>query len=157
MNHETLIKQFDLIKSEMDWENNKKSCQAILESTYYILNKDHWKVIGITELAYNLIVSNGFFVLKNGRSIVCRAHIYDRRETFLNVMYNNWNNGQEIYDYMISRDICYLSAKNENKKGNQLTSYINVPKELNLFKPKEIGFLFDKKIERQWLTNVSVK
>lgn len=157
MNSQILYTIFQLIKNEMDWENNARSCQAILESVYSILNNDHWKVIGITKLAYDAIVKNNFDIRIDGRSIVCRAHINDRRETFLNIMKKRWNNGREIYDYMKSRDICYLSVKKENKKINQSMSYIDVPKKLNLFMPRAIGFSFDKKVERKWLVNLAIK
>jgi hypothetical protein len=151
MNFQTFFKIYKLIKDELDWEKNTKECQIILESAYSILNDDHWKVIGITKLASDLLVKNDFEVSANGRTIICRAHINERRDTFLDVINREWNDGQEIFDYIKEKDICLLAAKNENKKGNKLISFIDIPREAKLFKPRTIGFSYTRKLERQWL------
>ena len=159
----TLYSQYLLIKNEMPWNGTKHqqgTCQAILEDVYALLNPDHWKVVRIRKTAFDYMLNN-VEVIKRGKNKgkfrinlgkIKRAHIYLRRETFLHVMTGHWSNGQEIMNYIKSRDYCCLSLEN-NKVMDVLPDDIIVPSELNLFLPQPIGMCAGQK-EYEWLISL---
>jgi hypothetical protein len=146
------------------WQEQIAICQKLLEGIYCLLNKDHWKVIRIQRDAYNFMMNN-IINKKNGKSIILlkndgvkvqRAHLTQRREIFLNVMNGKWKNGQEIFDYIKSKDICCLSLKNKKVLGIQPDDII-VPKDSDLFLSATVGMRTPGLKEIEFLKQQAIK
>jgi hypothetical protein len=119
-------------------------------------NKDFWRVVGITELAFNKIVKNDVNVakksIKNNR--IQRAHIKKRIETSREMLEDPLMDIDTWWKFYSDNDKCVLATASENhSKEPEIIKY-NVP--IGLFEcsgfsfrvgTDEINFL--KKLEEE--------
>ena len=118
-------------------------------------NKDFWRVVGITELAFNKIVENDYKLPKGNKdNKINRSHIKNRIETSKTMLEGPLMKIDEWWEFYLENDKCILATASENLSKQQETIKYNVP--FGLFEcsgfsfkvaAEEINFL--KKLEEE--------
>ena len=95
-------------------------------------NKDFWRVVGITELAFNKIVENDVSDakknIKNNR--IQRAHIKKRIETSREMLEGPHMDMDTWWKFYKDNDKCVLATASENHSKTQEIIKYNVPRGL---------------------------
>ncbi len=79
-------------------------------------NKDFWRVVGITELAFNKIVDNDYKLpTGNKDNKINRSHITDRIEVSRVMLEGHVMNIDTWWDFYLDNDKCVLATATENK------------------------------------------
>ena len=130
----------------------KRSLQAIVENAYGIhFHNNCWKVIGITEACLRAFAENDF---KSGVVKAQRAHLFQRRETYMNVIYSDMT-ANEALQYIADRDISLMALRSENKDDNSLINFAPIDPNDGYFPSASIGYTFRNKIEGQFLRQLA--
>ena len=112
------------------------------------MNKDSWKVVGITQAALEKFVENDFKRPKG----VNRSHIHQRSETSKYLFSQTDWDIDSWWDYYTKRDITILATSSENMDKKQDISKFDVPN--GLFKTR--GFAFTvKDAKKDFLRDIS--
>lgn len=102
------------------------------------LNPDHWRVVGMTELALQEFIANNFDRPKT----VCRAHKVSRLETSKEMFEGPLMSFDEWWELYYERDKTVLATKSENmQKATEVQAY-DVP--AGLFVSKGYAFRVSK-------------
>jgi len=146
MNEQDLIyNDYIIIKNMMSKINVKSRCLSNILSQW----KQHWRVIGITLNALNLLSENEFKY--KTRIGINRAHISQDRIDTNTYLLNNDLSFDDFWSYIICNDATVLATSSENKK-NEFSKILPIDESLNLFTPSgfkwkhnksEIDFLKD--------------
>ena len=114
------------------------------------MNKNSWKVVGITQAALKKFVDNNF----NRPKGVNRSHIHQRSETTKYLFSRTDWDRDCWWDYYTKRDITILATSSENMDKKEDVSKFDVP--VGLFKTR--GFAFTvKDAEKKFLKEISKK
>ena len=103
-------------------------------------NKDFWRVVGITELAFNKIVKTDVDAAKKSikDNRIQRAHIVKRIETSKKMLEGPRMDIDTWWEFYLANDTCVLATASENySKGQEIIKY-NVPN--GLFGRSGFGF-----------------
>jgi len=112
------------------------------------MNKNTWRVVGITQAALEKFVENDFERPKG----VNRSHIHQRSETSKYLFSQTDWDRDSWWDYYTERDITILATSSENMDKKQDISKFDVP--IGLFKAR--GFAFTvKDAEKEFLRDIS--
>jgi hypothetical protein len=107
-------------------------------------NKDFWRVVGITELAFNKIVENDYELPKGTKdNRIQRAHIKNRIETSREMLEGPLMDIDTWWKFYLDNDKCVLATASENHSKEPETIKYNVP--IGLFECS--GFSFKVKSE----------
>ena len=142
---------FQLIKNSSKYSISEK--KNLLNNLLAMGAGTGWQPIMITTGALNLFVENQFKLPKG----LERAHLFHRRETLQLLLEQDWED-DSWWDWYKNRDYTVLSTRNENRdeKNFDNVEKYQIPRELNLFRGKRVGFEYGDE-EKEFLKNLYKK
>jgi hypothetical protein len=91
-------------------------------------NKDFWRVVGITELAFNKIVENNYKLpTGNKDNKINRSHITDRIKVSRIMLEGPAMDMETWWAFYLENDKCVLATATENKSKEEEVIKYNVP------------------------------
>mgnify|MGYP001206811412 CR=1 FL=1 len=149
-----IINGFNTIKSSNDLthENKVESIGYLFGIGSLIGILPGWRPKAISHNALLLFIENKFMLPKG----LERAHELHRRDTFDQLINNNWKSDEEWWQFYYERDFTILSTRSENRDErnfHQIKKY-KVPLDENLFQGKRVGFVYKEK-EKEFLIKLA--
>lgn len=139
---------------------DKSSMVRTFTNLYGCYSQNGWRVVGITQAAYDAFKLVNFERIPNKKDPVSveRAHI-NRRYDWVTILFNTeWDDPQAWWDFIYENDKVILSTTYENKmsdtQGAELVVVYEIPDTGEYFPSQYIGCKYRKKVERVFLESL---